>query len=179
MLCEICKTEEATVHLTQVVDGSIKKVHLCEACSQKHGFDLQGPISITDILLGMGEKSDEPGSPAVPAREGKSERSCPRCHMRRSDFKKTGRFGCADCYDTFAEDLPKLLKAMHRNDVHKGKIPERERVRVTAMHDLSDLQEDLEAAIAEEQYETAAEIRDKIKACRDRLDSAEGAGDEH
>ncbi len=54
MLCEICKVEEATVHLTQVIDGSIKKLHLCEQCAQNSGFDLQGPISITDILLGMG-----------------------------------------------------------------------------------------------------------------------------
>jgi len=162
MICEFCKTQDATVHLTQVVDGSIKKLHLCEECSQKHGFDLQGPISITDILLGMGGKREE--STTVTA-----ERSCPRCHMRRTDFKKNGRFGCSTCYETFAEDLPPLLKAMHRNDRHIGKIPADEAVRVSAVQELSRLQEELEKAIADENYENAAALRDKITDCRQKL----------
>jgi len=162
MLCEMCKTQEATVHLTQVVDGSIKKLHLCEACSQKHGFDLQGPISITDILLGMGsQREDKPA--ATP------ERSCPRCHMRRTDFKKTGRFGCAACYETFADDLPALLRAMHRTDRHIGKVPAREAARVNATLELTRLQDALEKAIGEENYEEAASIRDRITMCREQL----------
>ena len=164
MLCEICKTEEATVHLTQVVDGSIKKLHLCEQCAQQNGFDLQGPISITDILLGMGGKREDTAPAAIP------EKSCPRCHMRRTDFKKTGRFGCAACYETFADDLPTLLRAMHRKDLHVGKVPANEAVRVNAIKELSRLQEALERAITEENYESAATIRDKITVCRRKLD---------
>lgn len=163
MVCEICKTQEATVHLTQVVDGSIKKLHLCEQCAQQNGFDMQGPISITDILLGMGSKREDAPAPVV-------ERSCPRCHMRRTDFKKSGRFGCSTCYETFADDLPSLLRAMHRNDKHIGKIPATEAARVNAVQELSKLQEQLESAIAEENYETAATIRDKIVTCRQKLD---------
>jgi len=165
MICEICKTQEATVHLTQVVDGSIKKLHLCEQCAQQNGFDLQGPISITDILLGMGGKREEAVPAAIP------EKSCSRCHMRRTDFKKTGRFGCATCYETFAEDLPSLLRAMHRKDRHVGKIPATEAVRVKAVKELATLQESLEHAIAEENYESAATIRDKISVCRQKLDA--------
>jgi protein arginine kinase activator len=162
MLCEICKVEEATVHLTQVIDGAIKKLHLCEGCAKNTGFDLQGPISITDILLGMGGKLEDTSKPSV-------ERSCPRCHMRRTDFKKSGRFGCATCYETFAEDLPPLLRAMHRNDRHIGKIPASEAVRITALHELNSLQEELNQAIAAENYELAAGVRDRITACREKL----------
>jgi protein arginine kinase activator len=162
MFCELCKTAEATVHLTQVVDGSIKKLHLCEACAQQNGFDLQGPISITDILLGMGGKREDAAPPTT-------ERSCPRCHMRRTDFKKTGRFGCGICYETFAEDLPPLLRAMHRKDRHVGKIPANEAVRVNALQELNRLQEALEEAISSENYETAASLRDRITACREKL----------
>lgn len=169
MLCEICKTEEATVHLTQVVDGTIKKVHLCEPCSKKHGFDLQGPISITDILLGMGEKPEKVQATATTPSSSKPERSCPRCHMRRTDFKKTGRFGCSECYETFGEELPILLKAMHRNDRHNGKIPANEKTRVMAENDLVRLQEELEAAITSEDYEHAARLRDQIALCREQL----------
>ncbi len=164
MLCEICKTQEATVHLTQVIDGSIKKLHLCEHCAQQNGFDMQGPISITDILLGMGGKREDT-TPAV------TERSCPRCHMRRSDFKKSGRFGCSSCYDAFSDDLPPLLRAMHRKDQHVGKVPASEAVRLKAVKELTSLQENLEKAIAEENYENAARLRDQITACRQRLES--------
>ncbi len=162
MLCEICKTEEATVHLTQVIDGSIKKLHLCEQCAQSSGFDLQGPISITDILLGMGGKREEQAVPSA-------ERSCPRCHMRRSDFKKSGRFGCATCYEAFAEDLPPLLRAMHRNDRHIGKVPASEAVRMAVLHELGQLQLDLEQAVAGENYEQAARIRDEIQLVRRKM----------
>lgn len=161
MLCEICKERDATVHLTQVVDGAIKKLHLCEDCAAKSGFDVHGPVSITDILLGMGVQKD--------ATATGSERSCPRCHMRRTDFKKTGRFGCSECYTAFAEELPPLLKAMHRADQHVGKIPQRESARVKTSAELASLQLRMEKAITAEKFEEAARLRDQIQDCRARL----------
>lgn len=161
MLCEVCKEREATVHLTQVVDGAIKKLHLCEECAAKSGFDVHGPVSITDILLGMGVQKETSSTGA--------ERSCPRCHMRRTDFKKTGRFGCAECYVAFAEELPPLLKAMHRADQHVGKIPRRESERVKASAELASLQQRMDKAIAAEHFEEAALLRDQIQDCRRRL----------
>lgn len=169
MLCESCKEREATVHLTQVVDGVIKKLHLCEECAAKSGLDVQGPLSITDILLGMGIQK--------PADSRDAERTCPRCHMRRTDFKKTGRFGCAACYEAFAEELPPLLKAMHRSDHHTGKVPKRERLRVQATSELSDLQQQMEKAIAAENFEEAAKLRDRLLECRRRLGDAESRGE--
>lgn len=168
MLCESCKEREATVHLTQVVDGAIKKLHLCEDCAAKSGIDLQGPISITDILLGMGVSK-----PADPL---DGERTCPRCHMRRTDFKKTGRFGCATCYEAFAEELPPLLKAMHRSDQHVGKVPQRENARVQAGAELSHLQKEMEKAIAAENFEAAARLRDQILECRRRMNEPDARG---
>jgi len=162
MKCELCNDQEATIHLTQVVDGVVKKVHLCEKCAAQSGFDVQGPMSITDILLGMGGEVPEP-LPAVKA----TERSCPRCHLRRVDFKKTGRLGCPACYDAFEDQLTPLLRVMHRQERHKGKIPEREKERVQSTNELKALQEQLKQAIAEEKYEEAAHIRDRIQGvCR-------------
>lgn len=165
MLCESCKEREATVHLTQVVDGAIKKLHLCEDCATKSGFDIQGPLSITDILLGMGIQK--------PTESPEAERTCPRCHMRRTDFKKTGRFGCAACYEAFAEELPPLLKAMHRSDQHTGKVPKRESARVQASAELATLQQKMDKAIASENFEEAASLRDRIIECRKRLNEPE------
>lgn len=159
MLCESCNEHEATVHLTQVVEGSVKKIHLCEECAAKSGLDLQGPISITDILLGMG------GGKVDSMAE---DRSCARCHLRRSDFKKTGRLGCPSCYETFASELAPLVKAMHRSEQHTGKVPAGESLRVRMTAEVAVLQQQLEQAVAAEDYETAARLRDQIAEWRSK-----------
>lgn len=162
MKCELCKDKEATIHLTQVVDGMVKKIHLCESCAAEKGLDVHGPMSITDFLLGLGEGLPVP-KPSVKHRE----RSCPRCHLRRVDFKKSGRLGCPDCYETFADELIPLLRAMHRHDQHRGKIPEREREQVRTCAEMAALQHALESAVAEEKFEEAARLRDAIQALRE------------
>ena len=160
MICESCHEREATVHLTQVIDGEVKKVHLCEECAAKSGFDIHGPLSIQDILLGMGQTAGE--TPSGP------ERSCPKCHFRRSDFKKTGRLGCPDCYETFAVELLPLIKAMHRSDQHMGKVPSREGSAVRLTTEIAALQKALDQAITNENYEEAARLRDQILNAKNR-----------
>ena len=164
--CEICKEREATVHLTQVIDGKVKKMHLCEQCAAKSGFDVNAPLSITDILLSMGmqKPADEPAE-VVPVAAG-MERTCPRCHMRRTDFKKGGRFGCAECYEAFADELPPLLKQMHRSDHHTGKIPANQGRKIKTDAEIAAMQTKLKKAIASEAFEEAARIRDQIEAMK-------------
>ncbi len=161
MKCEVCKSAEATIHLTQVVDGSIQKVHLCESCAAESGVDVNSPMSITDILLGLG---GEPADLPPPVKSG--ERSCPRCHLRRVDFKKSGRLGCPECYEAFAEELAPVIRAMHRNEQHRGKVPEREQERMQNTLQAAELKNQLEAAVSREDYEEAAQIRDKLAALR-------------
>jgi protein arginine kinase activator len=164
MLCESCNEREATVHLTQVAEGVVKKVHLCEECAGKSGFDVHGPMSITDILLGMGAGPESPEA---------ADRSCPRCHLRRADFKKTGRLGCPECYQTFEAELMPMIKAMHRSEQHAGKVPSREGVRVRVSAELASLLKALDEAVAGEKYEEAAQLRDRIAACRRKLSGRE------
>lgn len=169
MTCEICKSQDASVHLTQVVDGKVKKMHLCEACAAKTGIDVNGPLSITDILLGMGvpKEAAESVGASEPVSSG-PERTCPRCHMRRTDFKKGGRFGCAECYEAFADELPPLLKQMHRSDHHVGKVPVNAGRKIRAVLDLSTLQTRLKKAVAAEKFEEAAALRDEIDKAKAR-----------
>ena len=165
--CEICKEKEATVHLTQVVDGVVRKLHFCEECAEKRGIDIHGPVSINDLLLGMGVvKKEDPVTG--------HERSCPRCHMRRTDFKKTGRFGCATCYESFAEELPPLLKAMHHSEQHSGKVPQSEATRVRASQELDRLEAELRKAVDAEKFEDAARLRDRIVVCKAQLAAVRG-----
>jgi protein arginine kinase activator len=166
VLCESCQQREATVHLTQVVDDSVKKVHLCEECAAQKGLDIHGPVSITDLLMGLG-KAVEAGPETIAG-----ERSCPRCHMRPADFKKTGRLGCPDCYESFAAELMPLIKGMHRSEQHTGKTPGRPAEAGPAGaspatgENLEMLQRELEKAVAGEKYEEAARLRDRIQAAR-------------
>ena len=169
MKCEICNKSDASVHLTQVIDGKVKKMHLCEQCASKSGIDVNGPLSITDILLGMGVPKPTAEAAAAVVDSSGPERTCPRCHMRRSDFKKGGRFGCADCYEAFADELPPLLKQMHRSDHHTGKIPANAGGRIRATADLTALQTQMKKAIASEKFEEAARLRDQIEVVKSKL----------
>lgn len=165
MKCDRCD-KEATIHLTQVIDGQVKKVHLCEECASAEGLDISQTISITDLLLGQSET--EVFAPQI------KETSCPRCHMTRADFKKAGRLGCPYCYEHFGEGLRPLLKAVQRSEQHVGKIPARESVRVQKSSEMAAMKQALDGAIAEENYEEAARLRDKIRECREAIETHPG-----
>ena len=174
MKCECCHENGATIHLTQVIDGETKKLNLCQECAQQNGIDLNSPISITDILLGLGSQ------PQILERPEKTafDLSCSRCQMTRTEFKKRARIGCPECYNAFMGELNALTKAMHHGSQHIGKIPARQGNEARIAAQIAALQKDIETAIAKEQYEMAAKLRDKIRALQGSLPSLEG-GDSH
>src|SRR5437867_6184631 len=163
MLCDICKQNVATVHLTQMVEGKTKKVDLCEACSKDKGVDDPTGFSLADLLLGLGAAQE-----MAQAASG-TELKCPSCGFTQADFKKAGRLGCAECYTTFAEGLEGLLKSMHKGTKHTGKMPQH----LQQSRDLSDrlkfLQKKLDKAVADEDFEQAAVVRDEIKTTKEKL----------
>ncbi|MFO1458161.1 MAG: UvrB/UvrC motif-containing protein [Verrucomicrobiota bacterium] len=166
MQCQFCKKAAATVHLTQIVENEVKKVDLCEACAKEKGVNDPTGFSIADLLLGLGasQKMEEANAAAG------SEVSCPSCGFTQADFKKTGRLGCARCYDVFAEGLGALLKGMHKGTQHKGKVPPALRKAAAQKAELTRLESDLKAAIGREDFETAASLRDQIKQARKTAD---------
>ena len=173
MKCDWCDDAEATIHLTQVIDGEVKKLNLCQACAQKNGIDLNSPISITDVLLGLGQSTPE----NKPATVGEFDLSCSRCQMTRSEFKKRARLGCPECYNAFMGELSALTQAMHHSRQHVGKIPARQgnEARVTAQ--IAVLKKDIETAIGKEEYEKAAALRDSIRKLKEDLQPKESSGE--
>ncbi len=163
MLCDICKQNVATVHLTQMVEGKTKKVDLCESCSKDKGVDDPTGFSLADLLLGLGA-----GQEMEQAMAG-SEVKCSHCGFTQADFKKAGRLGCAECYQTFAEGLESLLKTMHKGTRHVGKIPQIFRQSQDLSDKLKSLQAKLEKAIGAEDFESAAQIRDEINQVKSRI----------
>jgi protein arginine kinase activator len=163
MLCDVCKCNDATVFLTQIIEGKMQKVNLCDACSKEKGVQDPTGFALADLLLGIGaaEEIEKGGSAAT--------QRCPVCGFTQADFKKTGRLGCSTCYATFNESLTVLLKAMHKGISHVGKVPQRAQ-RTTELSDrMRNLNESLQKAVAEENYETAASLRDQIKQLESEL----------
>lgn len=161
MLCDVCKCNDATVFLTQILEGKMQKVNLCEACSKEKGVQDPTGFALADLLLGIGAAEE--------IEKGATTERCPVCGYTQADFKKTGRLGCSSCYATFADGLTTLLKAMHKGTEHVGKQPQHA-VRAGELHDkMRTLNESLEKAVAEENYETAASLRDQIKQLESEL----------
>ena len=160
----VCKQQEATVHLTQVLEGKVKKLDLCEGCSKAKGLDDPTGFSLADLLMGLGasqELAQAAGSPDV---------RCPTCGFTHADFKKSGRLGCPDCYRTFGEGLEALLKTMHKGTRHVGKLPGQAGVSDAGAEDrLKNLQRQLDEAIRLENYEQAALIRDEMKSVKEKV----------
>jgi protein arginine kinase activator len=162
MLCCVCKEKEAKVHLTQIVGEKMQKVDLCEGCAAQKGVNDPAGFSLADLLLGLGasQEMEQAGGP---------ELKCPNCGFTQADFKKAGRLGCSECYVAFSEGLESLLKSMHKGTKHLGKVPQS----LQQTRDLSDrlkaLQKKLDKAVADEDFEQAAQMRDEIKVTRDKL----------
>ncbi|MDB6064473.1 MAG: mcsA [Pedosphaera sp.] len=163
MLCCICKEKEATVHLTQIAGEKMQKVDLCEECAKHKGVNDPAGFSLADLLLGLGA-SEEMAQAA-----GGADLKCPKCGFTQADFKKAGRLGCADCYNTFAEGLEGLLKTMHKGTRHTGKVP----LALQQSRDLAErmkvLRKKLEKAVENEDFEQAALLRDEIKQTSNKM----------
>ncbi len=165
MLCDICKKNVATVHLTQMVEGKTKKVDLCESCSKEKGLDDPTGFSLADLLLGLGAAQEI----AQTSSGTGSDLRCPHCGFTQADFKKAGRLGCAECYVTFAEGLEGLLKTMHKGTKHVGKVPQVMKRSQDLLDRLKALQKKLEKAVADEDFESAVQLRDEINQVKSRI----------
>ena len=163
MLCCVCKEKEAKVHLTQIVGDKMQKVDLCEGCAAQKGVNDPAGFSLADLLLGLGASQE------IEQAAGGAELKCKSCGFTQADFKKAGRLGCSECYVTFSEGLEGLLKTMHKGTKHMGKVPHSFQQSRDLADKLKLLQKKLEKAVADEDFEQAAAMRDEIKNTKDKL----------
>lgn len=186
MKCDACDNE-ATVHEVTIRNGQKVDRHLCEHCARAAGMVVQSHAPATEILSqfiasqASGQPAADLAAPAVLV--------CPTCHLTFAQFRQAGVLGCPDCYRAFDGQLSPLLERYHEGGTHHvGKVPrravrqqpvapgallqadpalvaEQERLRHAAA-----LRRALDLAIAAEQYERAAAIRDQLR----RLDDPAG-----
>jgi len=154
MLCDNCGKEAARVHYKEMKVNEITELHLCEKCALEKGIQLphkKQPFMISNILASMAE---EVGSDII---------RCKSCGLSYKEFRECGRLGCADCYEAFKEQLKPLLRRIHGSNIHVGKSPRQSQDVFEKRRQIENLKVELTRAIEREDFEKAAEIRDKIK----------------
>jgi protein arginine kinase activator len=152
MKCHHCDSQ-ATVHLTQIINGQMHKMDLCEACAQEKGVTNPDNLSIGNLLDENPAKVDA----------STASMTCESCGTTHQDFKKGGRLGCEACYHVFRPVLEPLLDGMHAGVKHLGKVPSRS-VKKKSDDDSEELlSKELKKAVEEENYEKAAKLRDRLK----------------
>ncbi|MBD3425728.1 MAG: hypothetical protein GF409_00695 [Candidatus Omnitrophica bacterium] len=166
MKCDICGRREATVHLTEVINDKVTKLHICERCAREKSEQMQSHFGLHDLLAGLVDIGPDLAGEAPPFTA--AEAKCPQCGMGYYDFQQTGRLGCGACYEAFEKNLSELLKKIHGSDRHVGKIPFKAERPQKEQKDLIRLRKELAELVRREEFEKAALLRDRIKELEER-----------
>jgi protein arginine kinase activator len=164
MQCQECGSDNATVHVKRREGDQETSIHLCRACAQKMGWhdpleDAKFPLAhfissmMQDLTGGL-----------LRDREVDSQARCSECGLSFQEFSRTGRLGCGHCYEAFRSSMEELLRRIHGNTRHRGRRPEGVPKQVPApATTVGQLKSELDRAIAEEDFERAAGIRDQLR----------------
>ena len=163
MTCDHCHEREAVVHLTHIADGQVTMLHLCERCAAEKG--VESPQSVQDNTLvkfvgaTVGKSAIDPSLVV-----GGGRQACPACGATLQDFRQSGRLGCADCYRTWETALRDILRKLHGATLHMGeRYTERGVEPADPVERAADLREQLRLAVETENFELAAELRDRLR----------------
>jgi len=157
-LCDNCGSRPATVNLTQIENNEMFSYHLCEDCAAEKGLETtsepSGSSPLPDFLAQIGDE---------PKGEGDPDSECSFCGLTLTVFRETGRLGCPHCYETFESHLRRLLRRVHGGTKHVGKIYLPPDPTVSEMEKrMEALRRKLHRAVEAEDFERAAELRDRI-----------------
>lgn len=155
MKCQLC-SKEATVHLTDIVNNKKKELHLCQSCAESHNLIKHQEMNFSTILQTLiGQHVD-------PKVDELARLKCPACGIRYMEFRTQGRLGCPHDYSVFRMGLLPLVERIHRSTLHTGKAPRRY-LSTVKQAELMNLRRELQEAVAAEQFEEAARIRDLLR----------------
>jgi protein arginine kinase activator len=144
--------------LIETVENTQTTLHICEHCAQKrHVGDVisRSALTLHQLLASLVQLGDSL-DPSVPSIQ------CPHCQRTYVQFRETGQMGCSHCYDVFREALLPLLRQYHQSEEHKGRRLDLKAGAVDS-EDVKALKDQIRKAVAEEQYELAAQLRDRMR----------------
>lgn len=171
MLCQKCHKKTASIFISSIINGQETRIYLCDDCAKDYplfDFDFQDLFSIKDVMDKL--KIDENNS--IDKRkenlleiENNSEDkniTCPNCYNTYDEYRETGKLGCSRCYEIFEKQLKCIFKNIYGYKEYIGKSPKKDGGQICISKEIRILKEDLNRAIEQEEYEKAADIRDKI-----------------
>ncbi len=155
--CDRCE-KPATIHLTEIVGGEKLEKHLCEDCASTEGITVKASVPISQLLEDFVLQSSKEGGAAKPSLK------CDVCGITFDEFRSQGLLGCPNDYDVFESALVPLMERAHEVATqHIGKTPRRADAGQHRANAILRLRAELKNAVAAEDYEKAASIRDRIK----------------
>ena len=167
MKCQKCG-KLATFHITDLdpkQPGKYHEFHFCDEHARQHLAPAEEAAKeglaageLAQILVAKGQA---PGGRAEASPTDK--RACPLCQISFLEFRNSGRLGCPHDYEIFRDELMPMLENIHDATRHSGKHPRRAPQSSQRQTTLMQLRNDLKRAVAAEDYETAAQVRDQIK----------------
>lgn len=166
MLCQECQEKQATVHVTKIINNQKKEFYLCEKCAQEKGeLNLgKNSFSFSNLLTGLLSSEFGPTSANSKLDLGyKTQGECENCNLSYREFSRSGKLGCSECYTEFKDRADKLLKRIHGNNKHTGKVPKRTGGVIRIKKEIQELRSKMQEAVQKEEFEKAAELRDEIK----------------
>lgn len=156
MLCQKCGKRPATVHFTNMINGVKAEYYLCDHCAGQSDL---GQMEIQDLISGFF---------GMQTKQGMETLTCDFCNTTLAQVKKKGKAGCPQCYHTFASYLDPIVRKVQGGEQHVGKRPAMQTEQPLPKQppqedlELERLQEQMKQAIATENYEEAARLRDMI-----------------
>ena len=173
MMCEDCGARPAKFHLVTIINGNRVERNLCPSCMAKHqkqipGIDFSNLAGILNSILENKDSQEQARQEAE--LEGYV---CDQCGMTYLEFQKCGMLGCANCYQAFKAPMTALLQRVHGNTQHAGRVPGGVHSGTSIRMNIDRLKQKLQKAIADEEYEQAAKLRDAIRALNIQLERKE------
>ncbi|MCH7879195.1 MAG: UvrB/UvrC motif-containing protein [candidate division Zixibacteria bacterium] len=165
--CHQCGREtETTVKITQIRGNQKTVVALCHSCASAMGFHNpldQTPFPLAKILEGIIDQSLAPLDPEI------GSEACSSCGMTFAQFSQFGRFGCGGCYESFRSKLEMILRKIHGNSIHRGRMPRSVDNSTVTVKEQERLESEYQRAIEHEEFERAADLRDRLREIRSQL----------
>jgi protein arginine kinase activator len=169
--CDRCD-RPAVVHEVTVKSGIKTEIHLCQEHAMEAGVSMPTHQPINQLLTKFVV------SQAGKARTKARKKTCPSCGMTFAQFRQSGTLGCPDCYKTFESQLgPLIERAQNDATHHRGKTPRRAGASLDRQLQLQQLVKELDQAVAAEQYERAAQLRDRLRSFGPEASAAPGGGE--
>ncbi len=173
MLCEKCGKNQAVVFYRESVNGKEKSLSLCEHCAAE--AERSGEIEKLDFSQGFWSDPFKDmnsifgtlfGVPQYQKKQLGEAKKCPLCGATFQDLVSEGKAGCPECYKTFADELSGTIGRIHGATSHTGSAPGKFRAGRERRREISSLEHELKSAVSDENYERAAEIRDRLRELR-------------